>query len=112
MQTDQSNQTRGKPGLWSWIPILCFASGLPYVVVMTVSVIMYKRQGLSNMDIALYTSWLWRAKELVQSEALTVDGQVHLLIRTGFTAGLFLLFVRDRPGIPGQFRFRSLIIVL
>ena len=27
--------------------------------VMTVSVIMYKRLGLSNTDIALYTSWLY-----------------------------------------------------
>ena len=32
---------------------------MPYVVVMTVSVIMYKRLGMSNTDIALYTSWLY-----------------------------------------------------
>lgn len=44
---------------WSWIPTLYFAEGLPYVTVMTVSVIMYKRFGLSNTDIALYTSWLY-----------------------------------------------------
>jgi PAT family beta-lactamase induction signal transducer AmpG len=44
---------------WAWIPSLYFAEGLPYVVVMTVSVIMYKRLGLSNTDIALYTSWLY-----------------------------------------------------
>lgn len=44
---------------WSWIPTLYFAQGLPYVVVMTVSVIMYKRFGISNTDIALYTSWLY-----------------------------------------------------
>ena len=44
---------------WSWIPTLYFAEGLPYVVVMTVAVIMYKRFGLSNTDIALYTSWLY-----------------------------------------------------
>ncbi|HOO94161.1 MAG TPA: MFS transporter [Proteiniphilum sp.] len=44
---------------WSWIPTLYFAEGLPYVAVMTVSVIMYKRLGLSNTDIALYTSWLY-----------------------------------------------------
>lgn len=44
---------------WSWIPTLYFAQGLPYVAVMTVSVIMYKRFGLSNTDIALYTSWLY-----------------------------------------------------
>jgi PAT family beta-lactamase induction signal transducer AmpG len=44
---------------WAWIPSLNFASGLPYVVVMSVSVIMYKRLGISNTDIALYTSWLY-----------------------------------------------------
>jgi len=44
---------------WAWIPTLYFAEGLPYVVVMTVSVIMYKRLGISNTDIALYKSWLY-----------------------------------------------------
>lgn len=44
---------------WSWIPTLYFTEGLPYVVVITVSVIMYKRLGISNADIALYTSWLY-----------------------------------------------------
>ena len=41
---------------WAWIPTLYFAEGLPYVVAMTVAVIMYKRLGISNTDIALYTS--------------------------------------------------------
>mgnify|MGYP001813153085 CR=1 FL=1 len=59
MQADQSNQACEKPRPWSWIPSLYFASGLPYVVVMSVSVIMYKRLGISNTDIALYTSWLY-----------------------------------------------------
>ncbi|MGQ7868910.1 AmpG family muropeptide MFS transporter [Sunxiuqinia sp. sy24] len=44
---------------WAWIPSLYFAEGLPYVFVMTVSVIMYKRLDISNTDIALYTSWLY-----------------------------------------------------
>ncbi|HEY6193608.1 MAG TPA: MFS transporter [Candidatus Eisenbacteria bacterium] len=44
---------------WAWIPSLYLAEGLPYVVVMTVSVIMYKGFGISNTDIALYTSWLY-----------------------------------------------------
>lgn len=44
---------------WSWIPTLYFAQGLPYVAVMTISVIMYKRLGISNTDIALYTGWLY-----------------------------------------------------
>ncbi len=44
---------------WLWIPSLYLAEGLPYVVVMTVSVIMYKRLEISNTEIALYTSWLY-----------------------------------------------------
>ena len=44
---------------WGWVPTLYFAQGLPYVAVMTISVIMYKRLGISNTDIALYTSWLY-----------------------------------------------------
>lgn len=45
--------------LWWWIPSLYFGQGIPYVVVMTLSVIMYKKMGISNTDIALYTSWLY-----------------------------------------------------
>lgn len=44
---------------WSWIPTLYFAEGVPYVVVMTLSTVLYKNLGLSNTDIALYTSWLY-----------------------------------------------------
>jgi PAT family beta-lactamase induction signal transducer AmpG len=51
------NKTRNP---WAWIPTLYFAEGLPYVVVATtVSVIMYKRLGISNADITLYTSWMY-----------------------------------------------------
>src|SRR5260370_4432760 len=44
---------------WLWVPSLYFAQGVPYVIVMTMSVVMYKRLGISNADIALYTSWLY-----------------------------------------------------
>ena len=44
---------------WWWIPSLYFGQGLPYVVVMTLSVVMYKNLGIGNTEIALYTSWLY-----------------------------------------------------
>jgi PAT family beta-lactamase induction signal transducer AmpG len=50
---------QSKRNPWLWVPSLYYAEGIPYVVVMTVSVIMYKRLGISNTDIALYTSWLY-----------------------------------------------------
>ena len=44
---------------WTWVPSIYFAEGLPYVLVMVVSVAMYKKLNISNTDIALYTSWLY-----------------------------------------------------
>ena len=44
---------------WAWVPTLYFAEGLPYVLVVTVSTIMFKQLGLSNTEVALYTSWLY-----------------------------------------------------
>jgi PAT family beta-lactamase induction signal transducer AmpG len=44
---------------WRWVPSLYFGQGIPYVVVMALSVVMYKNLGISNTDIALYTSWLY-----------------------------------------------------
>ena len=44
---------------WYWIPILNFASGFPYAIIISVSVIMYKNLGISNEDIGIYTSLLY-----------------------------------------------------
>lgn len=41
------------------MPSLYFAQAIPYVVVMSLSVIMYKDMGVSNSDIAFYTSLLY-----------------------------------------------------
>ncbi len=53
----EKSKTKKNP--WSWVPTLYYAEGIPYIMVMVVSVIMYKRLGISNTDIALYTSWLY-----------------------------------------------------
>lgn len=44
---------------WVWLPTVYFAEGMPYILVMTVSVIMYKKLDISNTEIAFYTSWLY-----------------------------------------------------
>ena len=44
---------------YAWIPTLYFAEAVPYMAVMTLSVIMYTKLGLSNTELALYTSWLY-----------------------------------------------------
>lgn len=61
MSKDNMNTTgrSTKRTPWAWVPTLYVAEGLPYVAVMTIAVIMYKRLGISNTDIALYTGWLY-----------------------------------------------------
>lgn len=49
----------GRLSTWAWVPSLYFAEGVPYVVVMTLAVVMFKRLGVGNTEIALYTSWLY-----------------------------------------------------
>jgi PAT family beta-lactamase induction signal transducer AmpG len=55
--SDAAEQSARRP--WWWVPSLYFAQGIPYVVVMSVAVIAFKRLGVGNAKIALYTSWLY-----------------------------------------------------
>ena len=55
----QKSEKSTKTTPWSWVPSLYFAEGLPYVAVMTISIVLYKQLGLSNAEITFYTSWLY-----------------------------------------------------
>lgn len=51
-----STESTSKRSPWAWVPTLYMAEGIPYVIVMSVALVMYQRMGLSNVDITLYTS--------------------------------------------------------
>lgn len=55
----ESDTAAGRRSPWWWVPTLYFAEGLPYMAVMTISGIMYKCLGISNTELAFYTSWLY-----------------------------------------------------
>jgi PAT family beta-lactamase induction signal transducer AmpG len=58
-------QKNGNP--WLFVPALYFLEGIPYFMVSTVSVTMFKRLGVSNAEIGLWTSlitWPWIMKML------------------------------------------------
>jgi PAT family beta-lactamase induction signal transducer AmpG len=60
-------QTPNSRNPWSWVPSLYFAEAIPYVVVMTLATALYKARGVSNDDLAFYTSqlyWPWVLKFL------------------------------------------------
>jgi MFS transporter, PAT family, beta-lactamase induction signal transducer AmpG len=98
---------------WAWIPTLYFAQGMPYVTVMSVSVIMYKNLGISNTDIALYTSWLylpWVIKPL-WSPLIDMFGTKRLwVVATQFVVGVGLALVAFT--LPMEFFFQMSLAML
>jgi len=78
---------------WAWIPTLYFAQGIPYVVVMTMSVILYKRLGVSNAEITFYTSWLnlpWVLKGLWSPVVELFGAKRRWIVVLQFALGLAL----------------------
>lgn len=58
---------RKKQNHWPWVISTNFAEGLPYAVITTLSVVMLADMGLSNTEVAAYTSLLampWSMKAL------------------------------------------------
>lgn len=89
-----------KTKAYSWVPSLYFAEALPYVAVMSIATMMYKTLGLSNADLALYTSWLylpWVIKPLWSPivEALKTKRwwilAMQMIIAVGFAGVAFTL---------------------
>lgn len=44
---------------WSYIPTLYLAEGFPYIIINTVSVLLYAQLGYPNEQITLWTGWLY-----------------------------------------------------
>ncbi len=79
---------------WSWIPSLYLQQGLPYVLVMSVSVVLYKNLGLTNTALALYTSGLylpWVLKPLWAPLVAVLGRQRRWIVATQASMALLLL---------------------
>jgi len=97
---------------WRWIPTLYFSQGLPYVVAMTLSVVMYKNLGVSNAEIALYTSWLylpWVIKPLWSPLVDLLGRKRRWIVALQFTVGAALAMVALALPAP---RFLQLTLAL
>ncbi|MBR0290915.1 MAG: MFS transporter, partial [Bacteroidales bacterium] len=60
-------QRSNKKSPWTWIPTLYFVEGIPYFIVNTISLIMFKDMGMDNGTLALLTSLIslpWVVKPL------------------------------------------------
>ena len=112
MQERKSANSRMTP--WLWVPSLYFVEGLPYFIVNTISVVMFKDMGMDNGTLALLTSLIslpWVVKPLwspfvdlirtkrwwilaMQLVMMAAVGMVALSVRlTTFTLTLILFIV-------------------
>ncbi len=101
----QPDRSSGQP--WRWIPTLYFSQGLPYVVVMTLAVVLYKNLGISNTEIALYTSWLylpWVIKPLWSPLVDLLGTKRRWVIVLQFVIGAALAMVALALPAPGFLR--------
>ena len=48
-----------KKNPWAWVPTLYFIEGIPYFLVNEISVMMFKRMGVPNGQMALFTSLIY-----------------------------------------------------
>jgi PAT family beta-lactamase induction signal transducer AmpG len=97
---------------WVWVPSLYFAEGLPYVIALNVSVIMYKRLGISNTDIALYTSLLylpWVIKPLWGPVVDLIRTKRLWIVSFQLIIGVCLAAVAFTIPVPGFFRATLLL---
>jgi len=93
---------------WAWVPSLYLAEGTPYIMAMTVSVILYKRLGVSNTDIAFYTSWLylpWVIKPLWSPLIDMFRTKRFWIVAMQITVGASLACVALTIPAPGFFRY-------
>lgn len=100
---------------WAWIPTLYLLQGLPYVVVMTLSVVMYKNLGISNTDIALYTSWLylpWVIKPLWSPVIELLGTKRRWIWALQFVVGALLAAVALTLPMPSFFQMSLAVLWL
>jgi PAT family beta-lactamase induction signal transducer AmpG len=103
-----SSKQHGRTHPALWVPTLYFAEGLPFFSVSLLAGIVYKRLGVSNDVIALYTSWLllpWSLKPLWSPLLEMFKTKKFFVIVMEFAGGLGLALVALFLPLPEFFRY-------
>ena len=102
--------TASSPGLGYSFPSLYFARGLPYIIINTVSVILYKKMGIDNASIAFWTSWLylpWVVKMFWRALVDIYSKKREWILSTRFSMAVCLFVTAYVLNTEGYFSFLS-----
>ena len=91
-----------------WVFTLYFAEGLPFVAISTVSVLMYKSMGLSDTQIAFWTTlvmWPWTLKPLWGPLLEMFKTKKHFVVATQFIGGIMFGLVAFSLPLADHFKY-------
>ncbi len=97
----------------SWLFSLYFAEGLPYMMVVIVSTVMYKNLGISNADITFYTGWFylpWVIKPFWSPFIDNTKTTRYWVVIAQFTIGILFALIGLSLPLEGFFKW-SLILM-
>ncbi|HAL56379.1 MAG TPA: MFS transporter [Bacteroidetes bacterium] len=98
-----------------WVPTLYFAEGLPFVMIATVSVLMYKSLGISDAEIAFFTTlvtWPWTLKPLWGPLLEMFKTKKYFVVATQFIGGVaFGLLALSLP-LDGFFKYSLALLAI
>ncbi len=98
---------------WIFVPALYFLEGIPLFIVSTVSVTMFKKMGVSNSEIGLWTSlitWPWVVKMLWGPLVEAKSTKRKWVIGTQ-VAAIAMMFAESMTITQGNFLFPTLVIL-
>jgi len=91
-----------------WIPTVYFAMGLPFVAIAQASALMYKNMGISDTQIALWTSLImlpWTLKPLWSPILEMFKTKKHFVVATQIVTGMTFALVALSLPLDHFFRY-------
>lgn len=99
----------------TWIPTLYFSEGLPFVATSVVSVLMYKSLGLSDSEIAFFTTlvmWPWTLKPLWSPFLEMFKTKKHFVVATQFIGGVAFGILALTLPLEGFLQYSLIMFVI
>jgi MFS transporter, PAT family, beta-lactamase induction signal transducer AmpG len=98
-----------------WVPSLYFAEGLPFVTINVVSVLMYKSLGISDADIAFFTTLVilpWTLKPLWGPVLEMFKTKKYFVIATQFIGGVGFGLLAFTLKLPSFFQYSIALLAI
>ena len=92
----------------TWIPSVYFAMGLPFVVLATTSSLMFKNLGISDAQIAFWTSLImipWTLKPLWSPLLEMFKTKKHFVVATQMVTGITFALIAFSLHLPDFFAY-------